>query len=236
MSLRTDTIGNRLRVPRLLPIGLLRCYRDAEAQVGILPDFGSLAESDLWRELCFCLLSPRTRFERVVMAMKHLETCRVIERLASCDPTLNVRLVARLLSESHQTCRFPNQKAIRIVGARDAFYGSGRRNPIRTFLASFDAASDARAGLVKVVPGFGLKEASHFLQNIGLGDDLAVLDVHVTKFLASVFSESVTTSPPRTAQEYFELEQLFLELSFETGLNVRTLDLAIWMYLRSVSG
>jgi len=47
----------------------------------------------------------------------------------------------------------------------------------------FNENKDMREWLIRSIRGIGYKEASHFLRNIGLGENLAILDRHILKNL-----------------------------------------------------
>ena len=73
-------------------------------------------------------------------------------------------------------------------------------------LDGFENSFAARDWLVNEVKGYGFKEASHFLRNIGLGEDLAILDRHILKNLARVgVIDEVPSS--MTEKNYKEIEE-----------------------------
>jgi len=80
---------------------------------------------------------------------------------------------------------------------------------------------------VENVKGLGYKEASHFLRNIGLGEDLAILDRHILKNLAllGVIAE-VPESPSKRL--YLEIEKQMTAFSCKVGIPMGQLDLLLW--------
>ncbi len=73
----------------------------------------------------------------------------------------------------------------------------------------------------------GYKEASHFLRNIGLGEDLAILDRHILKNLALLgVIEEVPSSP--TKRIYLEIEKKMTAFSGQAGIPMGELDLLLW--------
>jgi len=77
------------------------------------------------------------------------------------------------------------------------------------------------------VLGLGYKEASHFLRNIGLGEDLAILDRHILKNLALLgVIDKVPESP--TKRLYIEIEKQMTAFSSQAGIPMGQLDLLLW--------
>ena len=94
-------------------------------------------------------------------------------------------------------------------------------------ISRFSDVYDAREWLVRNVKGIGYKEASHFLRNVGLGGDLAILDRHILKNLRSLqVMEEVPTSLSR--RRYLDIERRMKELSEEIKIPMSHLDLVLW--------
>jgi len=90
------------------------------------------------------------------------------------------------------------------------------------------SASDKRLWLLENVNGFGLKECSHFLRNIGYRN-LAILDRHVLKHL--VFCDVLKEVPKISGtKKYFEIEMMFKQFSNRVNISVDELDLLFWSY------
>ena len=98
---------------------------------------------------------------------------------------------------------------------------------LRATLAEFADAAAAREWLVENVKGLGYKEASHFLRNIGLGENLAILDRHILKNLAllGVIKEVPTSLTKRI---YLEIERKMIAFSKEANIPMGHLDLLLW--------
>jgi N-glycosylase/DNA lyase len=80
---------------------------------------------------------------------------------------------------------------------------------------------------VENVKGLGYKEASHFLRNIGLGEDLAILDRHILKNLGLLgVIDEVPSSP--TKRLYLEIERKMAAFSKEAKIPMGQLDLLLW--------
>ncbi len=80
--------------------------------------------------------------------------------------------------------------------------------------------------LNKDIKGLGMKEASHFLRNIGF-EGYAILDKHIINSLFE-FGILQTNEKPKNVKEYLEIEQKFIDFSKETGIDSDELDLLLW--------
>ncbi|PVU69600.1 DNA lyase [Sulfolobales archaeon SCGC AB-777_K20] len=83
----------------------------------------------------------------------------------------------------------------------------------------------AREVLADEIYGIGMKEASHFLRNVGYFD-LAIVDKHVMRF--SINSGLVRPFKTLTRSRYLEIERKLKELAHQLGMSVGILDLFIW--------
>ena len=217
---------------RMLPLGVLSRYRRAASTMGSSARPRSLSEKAAWRELCFCLISPLTRFETVKKCISRLERQGILDRLSSTSEIVRVEELERVLASQLGACRFPRQKARRLIAASAFFYGTPMRRGVLRFLEQFPDSLEARAALVGRVPGLGMKEASHFLRNIGRGNRVAVLDVHLRRFLTEMGVVDSRVAASGSPASYSRMEREFTSLAFNSGLDPAALDLAIWEFMR----
>ena len=72
-----------------------------------------------------------------------------------------------------------------------------------------------------------IKESSHFLRNIGLGEDLAILDRHI---LRKLLKANVIEKMPGSMSEkrYLEIEGRMRRFANEIGIPLSHLDIVIW--------
>ncbi len=88
---------------------------------------------------------------------------------------------------------------------------------------------DIRKFIVKNIKGIGPKQASHFLRNIGYSNQIAVLDVHILRYMCiqGVISEEYKSVSNLKLYEYLELKLIkFLEFILAP---IGFIDQAIWM-------
>lgn len=169
----------------------------------------------VFRELCFCLLTPQSKAVNCDRAIRELAGCGMLR--AGC-----ARAIARTLRKH---VRFHNNKASYLVAARQTA-NAGPGSDLKRLLASSDHVQ-AREWLVKNIKGLGYKEASHFLRNIGLGRDIAILDRHILKNLKRY---GVIGRIPKslTRKQYLAVEQKMLGFCKKIGMSADELDLLFW--------
>lgn len=87
---------------------------------------------------------------------------------------------------------------------------------------------ERREFIRKNFKGFGMKESSHFLRNIGFRG-YAIVDKHVLSVMKDlgVFKE---VRPPKNQKEYLELEKKIKGFADSHNLCVDKLDLALWSF------
>ncbi|MGV8089143.1 MAG: N-glycosylase/DNA lyase [Methanothrix sp.] len=170
------------------------------------------SDEDLFRELVFCLLTPQSKARICWRAVERLEKKCLITSGEPCQ-----------VQEELVGVRFNQRKAEYVCLARSMF----SHRSLRTTLAGFSSHAAAREWLVANVLGLGYKEASHFLRNIGLGEDLAILDRHILKNLALLgVIDKVPQSP--TKRLYIEIEKQMTVFSCQAGIPMGQLDLLLW--------
>ena len=183
-----------------------------------LGDFRSIWENGdagtLFRELVFCILTPQSRARTCWEAVLRLQAAGI---LFSGDE-MSIRALI-------YDIRFPNNKARNIREAQNRF-GGGRENP-RSAISRISGPKEKRMWLVREIRGIGMKEASHYLRNIGLGEELAILDRHI---LRGMLELGALEEMPLSISEkrYEELEDRFMLLSDRVGIPPSHLDLLLW--------
>lgn len=124
--------------------------------------------------------------------------------------------------------RFKNNKAKFIKQAVNVFGDSS----LNEFLQGNDIYS-IRDKLVKTVSGLGYKEASHFLRNIGIGLELAILDRHILRCLKD-FHVINTIPNTLTPQRYKDIEYAMQEFCENINIPISHVDFIFW-YLKKKS-
>lgn len=182
-----------------------------------LKEFHNLYKSkkaDIFSELCFCLLTPQSKAVSCEEAIKNLKKRGLL---------LNGSRSA--IKNQLKGVRFPNNKALYLIAARKLF----RNNKTFDIKSRFNNSDvfKTREWLVKNVKGLGYKEASHFLRNIGLGKDIAILDVHVLRNLKKC--KVIKKIPPSVSRRiYLDIENRMRAFSERINVPLEDLDLLFW--------
>lgn len=185
-----------------------------------LKEFKELFENSnddrIFAELIFCLLTPQSKAKICWKAVENL-----------MEKDLLIRGSYEQVLRELKGVRFKKNKAKYIIEARKTFT---RENEIRikSVISSFSDSKKAREWLVKNVKGMGYKEASHFLRNIGFGEDLAILDRHILKNLRLLGVIEDMPKKTLTKKRYMEIENKMREFSRDIGIPLSHLDLLFW--------
>jgi len=171
-------------------------------------------EKRLFQELAFCLLTPQSKAENAWKTIiKLTENKKLFEaNISSISNDLNL-------------VRFKNNKASYLVEARERFFNNSKG--IREILSKFTSVYEKRKWLNINIKGYGLKESSHFLRNIGFVEDIAILDRHILRNLKrfNVISEIPKSIPEK---KYFQIENQMKNFSNKISIPLGHLDFIFW--------
>ncbi len=171
-------------------------------------NLGNKSSSEIFKELCFCLLTANFSAEGGIK----------IQNLMGNDfSVLSEEELAEKLSKFGH--RFPNMRAKFISEAQKY------KENLKEILYSLETDEEKRNWLVKNIKGLGMKEASHFLRNIG-HKNLAIIDFHIIDLLVK---QNLIEKPKTiTPKKYTEIENTLKELTEKTNTNLGELDLYLW--------
>jgi N-glycosylase/DNA lyase len=204
-------------------------------------DWRLIPEEEIWHELCFCILSANVRYELASSALRHLikKNLLAVEWIKKEKRSNNI--IKNELSEPHflplktngelRKYRYPRKRATQIVKAAKTIY-SGKRT-IKKILHESKSDIETRQFFVRKIAGLGIKEASHFLRNIGYSHSLAIIDVHILSFLQRLRLVRFDKKHTVTNKIYLTLERIMRHFAKFHNLVLSVLDLAIWHYMRN---
>jgi N-glycosylase/DNA lyase len=185
--------------------------RDVESRLAeftMVWDSGT--DETIFRELVFCLFTPQSKAKSCWAAVGRI-----------CDSDLLVRGPEEEIARNLKGVRFHRTKAARVVAARKHLRG------LKTRFASFRSPVEARVWLVENIDGMSYKESSHFLRNIGMGGDLAILDRHILKNL--VLLDVIPEIPKSISQKkYLEIEEEMRHFCSRAQIPMDHLDMVLW--------
>ena len=199
--------------------GLLKKYESRKAEIRKrLEEFKRIKDGTderIFAELAFCLCTPQSKATTCWNAINSLMENNLLYtgEKNQIKPFLNA-------------IRFNENKANYLIGARELFSDGVRLN-LKKFVQSFKNPPEMRDWLVENVKGIGMKEASHFLRNIGIGDGLAILDIHILRNLKKY---GIIEDLPRnlSKKKYLEIENRMKRFAEDIGIPLDELDLLLW--------
>lgn len=172
-------------------------------------------DEGIFTELAFCILTPQSKARTCWDAIMNLKKNDLLFQgtAEQTTPYLNC-------------ARFKNKKAKYLVETRKLFMHNGKI-AIKSRISSFDSISACRDWLVENIRGLGYKESSHFLRNIGLGENIAILDRHILRNLAMIgLIEDIPNSLSR--KKYLQIEGEMAEFAKKIRIPLSHLDLLFW--------
>ena len=187
-------------------------YRNGE--LFLLP-VGTQDDYRIFEELAFCIFTANTSAE---MGAKAVDAVRNVLINGTADD------MTRRLEGIY---RFNNVRPAHIIHTRTYLKNSLNfklKDKIKSFINK-DELRDFFA-LNKDVKGLGMKEASHFLRNIGFMG-YAILDKHIISSLHE-FGVIKTNDKPKNSKEYIDTEKKFIDFSKDVGIGMDELDLLLW--------
>lgn len=86
--------------------------------------------------------------------------------------------------------------------------------------------------MAELVPGLGPKQTSFLFSCTGYGQEIAVLDRHILKYL-QLIGLTEFNSMPTSWKKYENIEAAFLSYSSRQDIRADALDLAIWITMKA---
>lgn len=198
-------------------------------------------ERILWYELVSCILGSRVKFEISVLAAERLEQSGLLEPGTHQDnyDSYEAKIYQVLMGASETDLTranhrvkypFPRLRANHIRRSAENVYGQNQS--LQILLKSSASASEARNRLTAVIVGCGPKQASLFLRNVGFSDNVAILDVHVLRYMMLLGLASKSEIGVQKIRQYITLENILQEYAKKMKTKLSVLDTAIWVVMR----
>ncbi|HOK80205.1 MAG TPA: N-glycosylase/DNA lyase [bacterium] len=169
-----------------------------------------LKDKEIFKELCFCILTVQSKAENCWKCIESLDDANLLEKGSSDEVMRRLKGV-----------RFHKNKAKRIIEARSSLQILVRMLEYET------DSTQIRQWLVENVNGLGMKEATHFLRNIGKADNLAILDRHILRRLHKLgIIEKIPES--LSIKNYLEIEKKMQIFAESIKIPVNHLDFVFW--------
>ena len=160
-------------------------------------------------ELCFCILTANFNAKKAIKIQEKLFFD--FAKLSQKELEMQLKLLGH---------RFPNKRAEFITAAQKYSLNIKRK-------ICFFTEAKSRTWLVKNIKGIGMKEASHFLRNVGYTNS-AIIDFHIINILIRY---NIIQMPKNLNEKtYLKIEEKLREISFACDLNLSQLDLYLWYF------
>ncbi|MGL5052753.1 MAG: N-glycosylase/DNA lyase [Cetobacterium sp.] len=171
---------------------------------------------DIYCELAFCILTPQSKARSAWKAISDLRDSGIlfIGTEEEILPYLNI-------------VRFNKTKAKNLYILKTQMTNEKNEFITKDFFSKFESVVEMREWIVKNIRGMSYKEASHFLRNIGFGENLAILDRHILKNLVrlEVIKDIPKTVTPKI---YKEIEEKMKKYCKDVNISMAHMDLILW--------
>ena len=172
-------------------------------------------DDSIFCELAFCLLTPQSKAKACWDAILRLRNDNIL-----------LHGSAYQIKNCLHCVRFHNKKAEYLISARNLFL-QDKKTSIKKTLERFHDLHECRDWLVQHIKGLGYKEASHFLRNIGYGENIAILDRHILKNLCRLgIIHEIPQSLSRS--QYLHIENKMAGFAKRIAIPLPHLDLLLW--------
>ncbi|MBS3777945.1 MAG: N-glycosylase/DNA lyase [Candidatus Thermoplasmatota archaeon] len=161
----------------------------------------------LFSELCYCILTANCQ----------AQTCMTIQNTFPYDFSKATKKQIKQHLKTHHY-RFPNIRTQYILEAQT------HKNKLQ-YILNNQSRVKRRNWFVNNIKGFGMKEASHYLRNIGY-QNYAIIDTHILSLLQNY--QIIKKPKTITKNKYLQIEQKLKKIAEQTELTLAHLDLYLW--------
>jgi N-glycosylase/DNA lyase len=213
---------------------------DRQALNKVFENFGrKKTEEEIFYDLCFAIMAPQTKFANNIKVIQRLKELDFYYFGEAYEGYCGITQIEEIL----KPVRFYKNKTKYLLEAKKKF------PEILQAISSLDTWDNKqsihvvdvykiREWLVDNVKGLGYKASSHFLRNLGYGDNIAIIDTHIIKFLAEelavifgfTYEEAMQEFRKQASKKegYLSLEKIFQNIAKENKLSCAELDSWLW--------
>lgn len=198
---------------------LKNIYREIEPKItDRLKEFSDIYKSrnpeSIRNEMLFCILTPQSKAKMCWSCLNDMINSENVDKISKSAIRQYIKPI-----------RFYNNKTERMHALIDKV--RRKELDIEDILYSGNDVMLIRDMLVKSVKGYGYKEASHFLRNVGMGEDIAILDRHILRNLL-LYGIIPAIPPSLSRKRYLEIEQKMRAFSKKLHIPFAHLDILLW--------
>jgi N-glycosylase/DNA lyase len=168
------------------------------------------SEQALLSEMIFCIFAANSSAEMGELAQKLL------------TPKIGAS-IEEMKAATHKRVRFYNKRT------EYFFYNLQFLAPhggISQIIKNHQILHELRHFLIQHLMGFGYKEASHYLRNLGFSG-LCIIDKHILRFCKEI-KILRSDKAPKNGKEYIAIENKIIRFCQTNNYNIDAFDLAVW--------
>lgn len=198
---------------RRLPDDIAKLYDERRTEIQRrLAEFAAVPASEWFYECCFCILTPQSSAVHADSVVRHLRSESFFEIGGD---------VEHVLRNPSAYIRFHVTKHHRLHRLREQW-----ADVVAVLSNTYPSTIEKRNDLADLVHGYGLKEASHAMRNIGFRG-VAILDRHLLRLLVrcGVYAELPAVG---SRAAYWSVEQQFISYAQDVEIDMDELDLLYW--------
>mgnify|MGYP002761250269 CR=1 FL=1 len=196
--------------------------REIESRLESFESLKDSGEERKFKELVFVILTSQTDAEKAWEATETLENRNLLYKGKKKE-------ISTVLEA--EGIQYAEEKSGYIVENRESLSQPTLADPERKLKISqkIDESNlnQSREWFAENVKGMSWKGSSHFLRNIGYGDDFAIISGHIINVLHEL-GILETLEPPSGKKEYLEIENKFQDLAENLETGAKELDLVLW--------
>jgi N-glycosylase/DNA lyase len=191
-----------------MEIKLKKAYENKKEDLKArLEEFKRIKEDDKYYEFIFCMLTPQSKAQKCWEAIQEIKKLNRKDKL-SINNILKTRT------------RFHNNKTRYILESEKIW------SEVKSKLNNTNK-KEIRNWIAENISGLGLKEAGHFLRNIGhSNNEIAILDRHILRNLKK--ANLIEDEKIKSKKDYFKIEDIFLNYAKTLNIPADELDLLFW--------
>ena len=201
-------------------------HRELEQEIkDRIREFRGLEDADeerAFQELVFVILTSQTEAEKAWKAAEELKRQSLLLEGSS-------KLIEDILEK--EGIQYSENKADYIVENRNSLIQPTLDDPEKGLKLKRQIwgkePEKSREWLVENIKGLSWKGASHFLRNVGRGEDFAIISGHIVRKMHQL---ELIEDPelPKNREEYIKYERKLRRFSEDIGIPLEELDLVLW--------
>ncbi len=205
-------------------------------------DYRDMTEMELAYELIICILGSGVRYEVCLGYANCIKSKNLVSKKKVLNHNEETKfLLEKLLSSpvksyfnnaTYKKYRYPNRGSDHLSRAFYNIYSE--YGSLNTLINSVTSSFELRRELIKLCPGIGPKQSSHFIKNIGYTDEVAILDRHILKYLELYDGNEICRKQIGKIDYYERIEQDFISIASKFEYSVSVVDQSMWFIMREL--